>query len=469
METVITRFPPSPTGDLHIGGARTALFNWLFAQNRGGKFVLRIEDTDLERSTEKSVKAILDAMEWLELTFDEGPYFQTKRLDIYREYANKLHASGHAYWCECPPEELEQKRKTAMTEGRKPKYDGTCRHKGLGPGPNRVLRFRSPDTGTTVLKDIVKGPIAFDNAELDDLVIIKSDGVATYNFAVVIDDITMNITHVIRGDDHVNNTPRQIQIYRALGAKLPEFGHVPMIHGEDRAPLSKRHGATSVMEYRNLGFLPEALLNCLVRLGWSHGDQEIFSRSEMIEHFTIENIGTSPSVFSMEKLLWLNAHYIKAKPAEDIVPLLRPFLAARGYPEKPDAYIAGAVRTLQARSRTLVEMADAMRFYMVDEVAIDPTAAQKFLVPEMSAPFERLLSEFEKLNVFSEATLEPIFRTVMADLNMKLGKIAQPLRVSLTGSTVSPGIFEIIDVLGKETVLKRMRKGLERMKQGAQA
>lgn len=467
MEPVITRFPPSPTGDLHIGGARTALFNWLFARNRGGRFVLRIEDTDTERSTEKSVKAIMDAMDWLELTFDEGPHFQTQRLHIYREYALKLHESGHAYWCECTPEELEHKRKTAMAEGRKPKYDGACRAKGLGPGPNRVLRFRSPDTGTTLLKDLIKGPIAFDNAELDDLVILKSDGIATYNFAVVVDDITMNITHVIRGDDHVNNTPRQILIYKALGAKLPEFGHVPMIHGEDRAPLSKRHGATSVMEYRNLGFLPEALLNCLVRLGWSHGDQEIFSRAEMIEHFTLDSVGSSPSVFSMEKLLWLNAHYIKSKPPEALVPLLRPFLTARGYPEKPDAYIAGAARTLQARSRTLVEMAEAMRFYMVDDVAFDPQAAKKFLTSDMIEPFERLISEFEKLEVFSEATLEPIFRSVMAELNMKLGKIAQPVRVSLTGTSVSPGIFEIIDVLGKPAVLKRMRKGMEYMRQTA--
>ena len=242
MEQVITRFPPSPTGYLHIGGARTALFNWFFSRNRGGKFVLRIEDTDLERSTEASVKAIMDAMEWLELTWDEGPFFQTQRLDVYREYAGKLVDSSHAFWCECSPEELENRRKTAMAEGRKPKYEGTCRSKGLGPGPNRVLRFRSPDTGTTVLNDLIKGPIFFDNAELDDLVIIKSDGIATYNFAVVIDDITMDITHVIRGDDHVNNTPRQILIYQALGAKLPQFAHVPMIHGEDRSPLSNGTG-----------------------------------------------------------------------------------------------------------------------------------------------------------------------------------------------------------------------------------
>jgi len=272
MEHIVTRFPPSPTGSLHIGGARTALFNWLFTRNRGGRFILRIEDTDVERSTDESVKAIMDAMEWLELTWDEGPYFQTNRLDVYSEYAKKLVDSGNAYWCQCTPEELEMRRNAAMAEGRKPKYEGACRTKAFGPGPNRVLRFRAPDTGTTVLRDIIKGAIEFDNSELDDLVIVKSDGIPTYNFAVVVDDITMGVTHVIRGDDHVNNTPRQILIYQALGEKLPEFGHVPMIHGEDRSPLSKRHGAKSVMEYKKMGFFPEALVNCLVRLGWSYGD-----------------------------------------------------------------------------------------------------------------------------------------------------------------------------------------------------
>lgn len=460
MEPVITRFPPSPTGFLHIGGARTALFNWLFSRNRGGKFILRIEDTDIERSTGESVKAILDAMDWLGLSWDEGPYYQTKRFDLYREYARKLFDAGHAYWCECSPEELEKRRAAAMAEGRKPKYDGACRAKGLGPGAGRVLRFRSPDTGSTVLRDIIKGAIAFENSELDDLVLVRGDSVPTYNFAVVVDDITMNVTHVIRGDDHVNNTPRQILIYKALGAPLPEFGHVPMILGADRAPLSKRHGATSVMEYKELGFLPEALLNCLARLGWSHGDQEIFSRSELIEKFNLESVGKSASVFDMEKLLWLNAHYIKEKAPEEIAFLLPPFLAARGYPEKPAAYVAGAVKTLQPRARTLVEMADAMRFYMIDEVEFEPEAAGKFLAPEAREAFARVISEMEKPGPLTEAEFETALRTIAADLNKKLGKIAQPIRVALTGSTVSPGLFEIMDVLGKETVLKRLRRAL---------
>ncbi len=461
MEPVITRFPPSPTGSLHIGGARTALFNWLFARSRGGRFILRIEDTDVERSTEESVKAILDAMEWLELGWDEGPYYQTHRLEVYREYARKLFDSGHAYWCECSAEQLEMRRNAAMAEGRKPKYDGACRTKGLGEGPNRVLRFRTSETGTTVLKDIIKGPIEFDNSELDDLVILKSDGIPTYNFAVVIDDITMGITHVIRGDDHVNNTPRQILIYRALGAKLPEFGHVPMIHGEDRSPLSKRHGATSVMEYKKMGFLPEALLNCLVRLGWSHGDEEIFSRDELIEKFTLENVGKSPSIFTMEKLLWLNAHYIKEKRPEELVNLLRPFAAQRDYLDKSDTFMAGAIRTLQPRAHTLVEMADAMRFYMVDEIQFEPEAAVKFLTAEMREVFSRLISELSELEAFDEASLEPVFRNTAEDLKVKLGKIAQPVRVALTGGTKSPGLFEIMEVLGKETVIERLKKGLK--------
>lgn len=463
METVVTRFPPSPTGFLHIGGARTALFNWLFARHHGGKFILRIEDTDIERSTEASVKAILDAMEWLGLNWDEGPYYQTKRLDIYREYAEKLVSTGHAYWCECSPEVIESRRKAAMAEGRKPKYEGTCRGKGLGPGPNRVLRFRTPDIGTTVLKDLIKGLIIFDNSELDDLVLVRSDGIPTYNFAVVIDDLTMNVTHVIRGDDHVNNTPRQILIYNALNAKLPEFGHLPMIHGEDRSPLSKRHGATSVMEYKELGFLPEALINCLVRLGWSHGDEEIFSCEELIEKYSLDAVGKSPGIFNMEKLLWLNAHYIKERKPEDLAGLLRPFLAARGYPDKADEYLAGAVRTLQPRSRTLVEMADAMRFYMVDEVEFDQTAAAKFLGSNMRQPFERLTAELESLESFNDENLETVFKKVTGEFGMKLGKIAQPVRVALTGVTVSPGLFEIIGVLGKETVLKRLRRALAKM------
>lgn len=461
MEQVITRFPPSPTGTLHIGGARTALFNWLFARHFGGRFILRIEDTDVVRSTEESTKAILDAMEWLDLEWDDGPHFQTKRLDIYKDYLQKLIQTGHAFYCDCTPEDLEARRNAAMAAGKKPKYDGRCRDRGLGPGPNRVVRFRCPDTGTTVLKDLIKGPIFFENSELDDLVLERSDGMPTYNFAVVVDDVSMNITHVIRGDDHVNNTPRQILLYQALGAPLPEFAHVPMILGQDKARLSKRHGATSVMAYKDMGYLPEALVNYLVRLGWSHGDQEIFSREELIQYFTLDNVGKSPSVFNQEKLLWLNAHYIKEHTPESLVPLVKPMLKARNNPEKPDGYVAKAVQTLQPRSRTLVEMADAMKFYMVDEVEIDPAAAAKFLTPAMEGMFRTLISRLGELDGFNEETLGKIFHDLVEELGVKLGKVAQPVRVALTGTTVSPGLFEVMEVLGKETVLKRLEKALQ--------
>jgi len=463
MEEVITRFPPSPTGYLHIGGARTALFNWLFARHHGGRFILRIEDTDLVRSTEASIKAILDAMEWLSLDWDEGPYYQTKRIDVYREYLQKLLDSGRAYYCDCTPEQLEERRKAALAAGRKPKYDGRCRERGLGPGANRVVRFRSPDVGTTVLNDLIKGPILFDNAELDDLIIERSDGMPTYNFAVVVDDITMGISHVIRGDDHVNNTPRQILIYQALGIKLPQFAHVPMILGQDRTRLSKRHGATSVMAYKQMGYLPEALVNYLVRLGWSYGDQEIFSRSELVEKFSLENVGKSPGVFDPEKLLWLNAHYIKESRPGDLAPLVEPFLRASGHPAKPTDYLAKAIRTLQPRVHTLVELAEAMKFYMVESVDYDPSAAKKFLTESMRAPFARLIVVLEGLETFDEANLERVFRQVVDEMGIKLGKIAQPVRVALTGGTASPGLFEVIDALGRETVLKRLRQALDFM------
>jgi glutamyl-tRNA synthetase len=463
MEPVITRFPPSPTGFLHIGGARTALFNWLFARHHGGQFILRIEDTDLARSNEASVKAILDAMEWLGLEWDAGPYFQTQRFDIYREYLQRLLDSGHAYYCDCSSEDLEVRRQAAMAAGAKPKYDGRCRDRGLGPGPNRVARFRCPQSGTTVLNDLIKGPIFFNNAELDDLVLQRSEGIPTYNFAVVIDDVTMNITHVLRGDDHVNNTPRQILIYQALGTRLPHFGHVPMILGDDRARLSKRHGATSVMAYKDMGYLPEALVNYLVRLGWSHGNQEIFSRQELIEQFSLENIGRAAGVFNSEKLLWLNGHYIKEKRPEELVPLLEPFLARHGYPQKPVDYLAKAIATLQSRCQTLVDMEQAMGIYLVEEVSHDPQAAQKFLTADMKTPLRELLAALEALPSFDEKSLEAAFRQVVERLGLKLGKVAQPVRVALTGVTASPGLFEVIDVLGKATVLKRLKQVLAGM------
>lgn len=462
QKSVVTRFAPSPTGHLHIGGARTAIFNWLFSRHHGGKFILRIEDTDTQRSTEEYTKSILESLRWLGIDWDEGPYFQTQRLDLYRAYAERLYQSGWAYYCECSPEEVERRRQEAFAKGLKPKYDGACRDKGLTPAPGRALRFRCPQTGTTVVKDIIKGVLYFDNSELDDLVLIRSDGMPTYNFSVIVDDITMGITHVIRGDDHVNNTPKQVLLYQALGERIPEFAHVPLILGPDRKRLSKRHGATSVIAYREMGFLPEALFNYLVRLGWSYGDQEIFTKDELIEKFSLENVGSSASIFDMEKLRWLNGHYIRQKSPEELVEPLLPFLKAKGYPEKPVDYLARAIQTLQPRCATLAEMADAMDFYMLDEVAYDPKAAENFLTSETSVFLEEIIGAISKNEGhFEEKALEELFRRMAEERGVKLKVIAQAVRVALTGRTASPGLFEIMDILGKEVVINRLRKAVE--------
>ncbi|HDM77949.1 MAG TPA: glutamate--tRNA ligase [Deltaproteobacteria bacterium] len=468
MDNVVTRFSPSPTGTLHIGGARTALFNWLFARHNKGKFILRIEDTDIARSAEEYTQVIIESMQWLGMDWDEGPYFQSKRLDVYRKYIEILLEKGRAYYCDCSPEEVERKRKEAMAAGKKPKYDGKCRTRNLGPGPGRVVRFRAPAAGTTVVHDVIKGIISFDNSELDDLVIQRSDGMPTYNFAVVVDDLTMGITHVIRGDDHVNNTPRQILIYEALGETPPVFAHVPMILGQDRTRLSKRHGATSVLAYRDAGYLPEAMVNYLVRLGWSCGDQEIFSKEELIEKFSLDNIGKSASIFDPEKLLWLNSHYIKEYDLGKLAKLIVPFLKERNYQIPDQDYLKRAIVTLQPRAKTLSEMADMMDFYLLEEIEYEPKAAKKFLKPSMIPVFEDLIRKLDKLDEFTEQKLEQIFRGTSEELGVKLGKIAQPVRVALTGRTASPGLFEVIDILGKKRTIRRLEAALEYMKRRAE-
>ncbi len=460
METVITRFPPSPTGYLHLGGARTALFNWLYARNKKGKFVLRIEDTDTERSTQESVDAIFEALDWLGIDWDEGPYFQSKRTDIYKDYIQKLLDTGHAYYCTCSSEQLDAMRKAAMASGGKPKYDGTCRDKELPASEKAVVRFKAPVTGVTLLEDRIKGNIAFQNTELDDFIIQRSDGMPTYNLAVVVDDITMKINTVIRGDDHVNNTPKQILLYEALGSPLPIFGHVPMVLGKDKARLSKRHGAMSVTAYREMGYLPDALLNYLVRLGWSFGDQEFFTKQELIEKFNLKNIGKSAGVFNPEKLLSLNADHIQAtQPAQLAVPLL-PLLKERGVDVKPDMFLENVIKTLVTRSKTLLEMADGALFYFADELSYDEKAAKKFLKPASLDPLEMLVTQLQKLDPFDEKGLEEAFKAVMEQTGLKLGKIAQPVRVALTGTTVSPGIFEIIEVLGKDKSISRIKAAI---------
>ncbi len=458
QKQIITRFPPSPTGYLHIGGARTALFNWLFARQNGGTFILRIEDTDKERSSDEATNAILESMEWLGLDWDEGPYFQSQRYDIYTSFIDRLLDTGQAYHCHCTSEELDKKRNEAKAKGLKPKYDGKCRDLGLGPAAGSVVRLKTPLSGLTQFNDLVKGPIRFNNDELDDLILKRSDGSPTYHMAVVADDISLNINHIIRGDDHVNNTPRQILIYEALGEPIPQYAHVPMILGPDKTRLSKRHGATSVLAYRDMGYLPHALLNSLARLGWSCGDQEKFSKEELIEKFSLENVGTSAGVFNSEKLLDLNAWYIRETPDEILAHEAMPFLHQLGLDNLDTEKVKQAAGTLKARSKTLVEMAESACFYFQDDVAYEEKGDKKFLKPNILELLEDLMGRLEKTIDFNQPGLEKTFVTFLEDKEIKLGKVAQPLRVALTGKTVSPGIFEVMEVLGKEMVLKRLSK-----------
>jgi glutamyl-tRNA synthetase len=460
MSAIVTRFPPSPTGYLHIGGARTAIFNWLYARHMKGRFVLRFEDTDSERSSQNYVEAILESLKWLGLDWDDGPFFQTQRFPVYREFIQKLLESGNAYYCTCTPEQLDAMRQKAMASGGKPKYDGTCRNRGLAAGPGAAVRFKAPLTGSTVLDDVVKGGIVFQNEELDDFIICRSDGTPTYNFAVVVDDITMGINTIIRGDDHVMNTPKQIQLYMALGRPLPVFGHVPMVLGKDRTRLSKRHGATSLTAYRDMGFLPDAMINYLVRLGWSHGDQEFFSREELIAVFNLEAIGRAAGIFDPEKLAALNAAHIKATPPADLVKTFRPFMATRGVELIDRSIDEKVVASLAARSKTLVEMADQALFYYRDEVSYEPDAARKFLSMESLPALKILTIKLEELTEYNEQALEQIFKAVMSETGLKLGKIAQPVRVALSGRAASPGIFEIIAIIGKEKTLQRLRSAM---------
>lgn len=458
MSQIITRFAPSPTGHLHIGGARTALFNWLLARKLGGRFVLRIEDTDALRSTEEYTEAILSAMTWLGLDWDGQPVYQSQRQDLHRQYIDRLLSQGRAYWCHCKPEELEERRQKAMAAGGKPKYDGLCREKNLGPAPGAVIRFRGPDEGQTGWTDLIKGPVVFDNQELDDLIILRSDGMPTYNMAVVVDDITMNITHIVRGDDHVNNTPRQILLYEALEAALPQFAHVPMILGSDKTRLSKRHGATSVMAYKDMGYLPQALNNYLARLGWSHGDQEIFSLTELKELFDLAHVGRSAGVFNPEKLDWLNSHYIKETSPAQLGQLVWPYWEKKGYAQPDGLTLEKIILTLRERGKTLVEIAEKGDFYFQDLPSLDEKAADKFLTPDNKALLTEMKPVLDK--PLTAQGFEDLLRRLAEEKGVKLGAIAQPLRVALTGQTASPGLFEIMDILGPEKTWKRIEAAL---------
>lgn len=462
MDTNIrVRFAPSPTGHLHLGGVRTALFNWLFARHHKGKFILRIEDTDRSRSTEEYIHSILEGLSWLGLDWDEGPYRQTDRAGIYQAYAEKLLTEGKAYYCYCSAEELEQKRAAAQKRGEPPKYDRTCRER-KSPVPDRapVIRFKTPQEGEVVFQDIIRGQIVIANSQLDDLILVRSDSTPTYNFVNVVDDITMDITHVIRGDDHLANTPRQSHLYQALGASLPSFAHLPMILGPDKARLSKRHGAESILTYREKGYLPEALINYLVRLGWSYGDQEIFSKEELIGLFELEKVNKAPAVFNPDKLLWLNNYYIKTGTINRIAELLRGQLRKKGNQIAPETLLK-VVKSFQERCKTLEEMAELAGYFFQEEISYDAQAARKFLGPDIVPLLEDLMRGLEQLTDFSETAIQEVFSVIVSRHKIKLLNIAQPVRVSLTGGTVSPGIYEVISIMGKEKVLKRLQRALD--------
>jgi glutamyl-tRNA synthetase len=403
-------------------------------------------------------------MEWLGLDWDEGPYFQSERYDIYNAMVDLLLSTGQAYHCHCSPDELDERRKEAQARGLKPKYDGKCRDLGLGPAPGSVVRLKAPASGITQFHDIIKGPIRFNNEELDDLILRRSDGSPTYHLAVVADDINLGINYVIRGDDHVNNTPRQIQIYNALGEPVPRYAHVPMILGPDKARLSKRHGAMSVLAYRDMGYFPNALLNSLARLGWSYGDQERFTKEELIEKFSLENVGKSAGVFNPEKMLDLNAHYIRESSDKFLADKLIPFLEQSGFADLDKKMVKNAVTTLKARSKTLVDMAEGAAFYFQDDITYEQKGDEKFLKPDMLDLFEQLERRIEPISIFNQMSLEKTFTSFMEENQIKLKKIAQPLRVALTGKTASPGIFEVMEVLGKDRILERIQKAVNHIR-----
>ncbi len=489
VSRVRVRFAPSPTGHLHIGGARTALFNFLFARHQGGTFILRIEDTDRERSTLEAVRHIIDGLRWLHLDWEEGPevggdygpYFQLERLPIYQKFAKELIERGRAYYCYCTPEELAERREEMLKKGIPPKYDGRCRflsdgerEKFIEEGRSRVVRFTMPDKGETMFKDLIKGKVEFVNSLLDDFVMLKSEGIPTYNFAAVVDDHLMKITHVIRGDDHISNTPRQILVYKALEFDdIPLFAHLPMILGPDGARLSKRHGATSVVEYKELGYLPEALVNYLALLGWATTDtQEMFSLEELIQKFSLERVGKSSAIFSPEKLEWMNGEYIRKTEIETLANGAMPFLQKKGYlPEQVTEehleYARKVVALEQERLKTLADIADLADFFFVDKVDYDENAVKKMLeqeyVPDL---MEKLKAKLAKLSPFGAENVERTMRALADELGLKTSLVFHPLRVAVSGRMMGPGLFDMVEVLGKDRVLKRIDDALQLLQKG---
>ncbi|MCA2018920.1 glutamate--tRNA ligase [Vibrio tritonius] len=468
--TVKTRFAPSPTGFLHVGGARTALYSWLYAKNQGGEFVLRIEDTDLERSTQEAVDAILEGMTWLGLDWDEGPYYQTKRFERYNEVVDQLLAEGKAYKCYASKELLDEVRAEQEANKELVRYDANhpkikAVNEAAKEGDPCCIRFRNPTEGSVVFDDQIRGRIEFSNSVLDDLIIRRTDGSPTYNFCVVVDDWDMGITHVIRGEDHINNTPRQINIYKALGAEVPTFAHCAMILGDDGAKLSKRHGAVSVMQYRDEGYLPEALINYLVRLGWGHGDQEIFTKEEMIEFFSLNAISKSASAFNTEKLLWLNNHYIKTLAPEYVASHLEWHFEHQGINKENGPALTDLVALMGERAHTLVELASQSRYFYEDFSEFDAAAAKKHLRGVAKEPLALALSKIEALTEWTAESLHGVIEAVCAELEVGMGKVGMPLRVAVTGAGQSPSVDATMQLIGKERVIARIKMAIEFIEQ----
>ena len=459
--SIVTRFAPSPTGYLHVGGARTALYSWLHARKTGGTFILRIEDTDLERSSQESVDAILEGMEWLGLDYDDGPYYQTKRFDLYKEVVAQLLAEGKAYKCFCTVEEVDAMREAQMAAGEKPKYNGMWRDRTDHPTDKPyTIRFKNPQDGVVVIDDLIKGRIEIANAELDDLIIARSDGTPTYNLTVVVDDWKMGITHVIRGDDHVNNTPRQMNILAALGAELPKYAHVPMILGDDGKRLSKRHGAVGVMQYRDNGFLPEALINYLVRLGWSHGDQEIFSKEELIQLFDLSDCNRAPSAFNTDKLIWLNQHYMKTLSPDYVAKHLAWHVADQKLDISTGPALTELVKVQAERVKTLKELVEVSRYFYEDFSGFEENAAKKHLRPVAAEPLVAVQTKLEELQDWSVEALHQAINDAAESLGLGMGKVGMPLRVAVTGGGNSPALDATLALIGKERVLKRISMAL---------
>jgi glutamyl-tRNA synthetase len=440
-----------------VGGARTALFNWLYARHHRGVFILRIEDTDRSRSTEENIAFIVEALEWLGLDWDEGPpapgYRQTERLDLYRDHAARLVKDGRAYFCDCPPERLDQEREEAQKRGETFRYSGRCRDRGLAEG---ALRLRMPEDGATVVNDLIHGPVTFEHRQLDDWILVRTDGTPTYNFCVVVDDVTMRITHVIRGNDHLSNTPKQILCYEALDYPVPAFAHVSMILGPDRSRLSKRHGATSVQAFRDEGILPEAMVNYLARLGWSHGDEEIFTRDRLIELFDIKDVASSGAIFDRTKLEWLSQHYLKAMDGARLAPRLAPFVEAAGFPVPAEERLGRIAETLKERAKTLKELVEQARFYFERPRQYEAKAAQKFLGAGAADRIDALVARLRALPAFTPAAIEGAYRDLAAALDLKLVDLAQLTRLAVTGRTASPPIFDVVAILGREETIARL-------------